>query len=279
MDLFKNAEVIFKNIENKKPIVHNISNIVTVNDCANITLAAGGSPTMADNPDEVEDITKACAGFVINMGNISDYLVESMIRAGKMNNNIGHPVVLDPVGAGAAAKRNSVLFKLMENVNFSVIRGNISEIKFLATGSGAAKGVDADENDKVTYENLDKTVGFAKELSRKTGAVIAISGEFDIISDSTRAYIIKNGHNIMSKVTGTGCMLSSLIGVFCSANPDDILNAAAVAVSSFGYAGELAYKKTVETEGGTSSFRMHLIDYVSKMTADVFKEGAKIEVR
>lgn len=279
MDIFEKSDLIFENIKKIKPVVHNISNIVTANDCANITLALGGSPTMAEHPDEVEDITSACNGFVINMGNIGESLVEAMIRAGKRNNEIRHPVILDPVGAGAAKKRNDVLFKLLENVKFSVIRGNISEIKFLATGCGSAKGVDADAADKVTDENLGKVIDFAKKLSKKTGAVIAISGEIDIISDENNAYVIKNGHAEMSNVTGTGCMLSSVLGVFCAANPMDILDACAVAVSSYGYAGELAYKKMAETDAGTSSFRMFLIDYVSKMNAEIFKGGAKIERR
>ena len=279
MDFNKAAEIAFKNIKTVKPVVHNISNIVTVNDCANITLAFGGSPTMADHPDEVEDITSVCNGFVINMGHIHDYLVESMIRAGKRSNVLGHPVILDPVGAGAAKARNEVLFKLLEQIKFSVIRGNISEIKYLATGSGAAKGVDADEEDFVTEDNMESVIAFAKKLSRKTGAVIAISGETDIIADEKKAYVVKNGHSQMARVTGTGCMLSSAIGVFSAANPDNILDATAVAVSAYGYAGELAYEKMVRTDGGTSSYRMYLIDYASKMNADLLKGGAKIEIR
>ncbi|MCI1999518.1 MAG: hydroxyethylthiazole kinase [Clostridia bacterium] len=279
MDIFEKSDLIFKNIREIKPVVHNISNIVTANDCANITLALGGSPTMAGHPDEVEDVTSGCNGFVINMGDVAEPLVEAMLRAGKRNNEIGHPVILDPVGAGAAKKINDVLFELLKNIKFSVIRGNVSEIKFIATGSGSAKGVDADESDKVTDENIDIAIDFAKKLSKKTGAVIAISGEIDIISDENNAYIIKNGHAEMSNVTGTGCMLSSVLGVFCAANLDDILDACAVAVSSYGYAGELAYRKMVETDSGTASFRMFLIDYVSKMNAEIFKGGAKIERR
>ena len=277
MGILENSLTIFENIKLVKPVVHNISNIVTANDCANITLASGGSPTMAENADEVEEITSACSGLVINMGNIGACLVESMLKAGKRNNEIGHPVVLDPVGAGAAKKRNCVLFELMNNIHFSVIRGNISEIKFMATGTSAAKGVDADEKDMVTEDNVDEAAELAKHLSKETGAVVAISGKFDIIANGERAYVTKNGHEMMTKVTGTGCMLSSLIGVFCAANPQNILEATAVAVSSYGYAGELAYKKTMETNCGTSSFRTYLIDYVSRMTYEIFREGAKIE--
>ncbi|MDD3570052.1 MAG: hydroxyethylthiazole kinase [Lachnospiraceae bacterium] len=279
MDFNKTAEIVYGNIEKVKPVIHNISNIVAVNDCANVTLACGGSPIMSDYPQEVEDITSLCNGFVINMGHIYDYLVESMILAGKRSNLLGHPVILDPVGAGAAKARNAAIFKVLDNVKFSVIRGNISEIKFLATGSGSAKGVDADEKDLVTDENIESVIALAKKLSKKTGAVIAISGETDIIADDKQAYIIKNGHAEMAKITGTGCMLSSVLGVFCAANPENILGASAVAVSAYGYAGELAYKKILQTDGGTGSFRMYLMDYVSKMNAKLLEEGAKVESR
>lgn len=274
----KNIDLIFTNIKKTVPVIHNISNIVTVNDCANITLAAYGSPTMADNPDEVEEITSICNGFVINMGNISDYLVESMVRAGKRSNELDHPVVLDPVGAGVAKKRNDVLNKLLNEIKFSVIRGNISEIKFLANGTGGAKGVDANASDKATDKNLETIVDFAKDLSKKTGSIIAISGEIDIVADSKKAYIIRNGHEMMARVTGTGCMLSSLIGVFISVNKQNILDATAAAIGYYGYCGELAYKKTIENNNGTSSFRTYLIDYVSQMDYQSFKGGAKIEI-
>ena len=279
MSIIANAEKIFENIQKISPVVHNISNIVTANDCANMTLACGGSPTMAEHPDEVEDITSACNGFVINMGGMSESAVEAMIRGGIRNNEIGHPVVLDPVGAGAAKKRNEVLFKLLDSIKFSVIRGNISEIKVIATGQSGAKGVDADESDEVTAKNIDNVIAFAKDLSKKTGAVIAISGETDIIADSKKAYVIKNGCAMMSRVTGTGCMLSSAVGVFCAANKDNILDACAVAFAAYGYAGELAYKKTFEKGEGTGSFRVYLMDYMSNMNYETFKEGAKIEER
>lgn len=279
MSIIKSAELVFANIEKIKPIVHNISNIVTANDCANITLAAGGAPTMASEPDEVVEITKTCSAFVINMGTYDGAMLTSMVRAGAASNEVSHPVIFDPVGAGAAKKRNKCAKTIMDNVKPTVIRGNISEIKFLGGAGGGAKGVDADENDRVTDKSLDATVDFAKKLSAKTGAVIAISGEIDIIADSERAFAIKNGCAMMARVTGTGCMLSSLLGVFCGANPNNILEATAVCVSAYGYAGELAYARTVREDGGTGMFHMHLIDYMSKMNYSLFKEGAKIENR
>ena len=263
MSIIEDSKEIFENIKKVRPVMHNISNIVTANDCANITLACGGSPTMADDPDEVEDITSACNGFVLNMGNTGGFMVETMLRAGKKSNEVNHPTVLDPVG----------------EIKFSVIRGNVSEIKFAGSKTSGAKGVDAAEGDKVTEENLDEMIAYAKNISAKLGSVIAMSGAIDIVADKNTAYIIRNGHSMMSDITGTGCMLSSVVGVFISANPDNILKATAVALSAYGLAGELAYKKTMEMDGYTSTLRMNLIDYMGKMNAEMFQGGAKIEVR
>lgn len=277
MNIEKIASEIFKNIKEVKPVVHNISNIVTANDCANMTLACGGSPTMADDPDEVEDITSVCNGFVLNMGNTGGFMLQTMLNSGKKNNEIGHPLILDPVGAGAARRRNQVLDTLLSEIHFSVIRGNVSEIKYIGDKSSSAKGVDAAECDIVNHESLDTMVEYAKKLSKKLDSIIAISGPIDIVADAKNAYVIRNGHEMMSKVTGTGCMLTSAIGVFVAANPDCILEATAVAISAYGYAGELAYHKTIQMDGGTSTFRMNLIDYMSKMNDGLFKEGARIE--
>lgn len=273
------SKEIFENIKKVNPVVHNISNIVTANDCANITLACGGAPTMADDPDEVEEITAACNGFVLNMGNTGGYHEETMLRAGIKNNEVHHPLLLDPVGAGAAKRRNAVLKNLLDNIHFSVIRGNISEIKFIGGEGAGAKGVDANASDLANEDNIDAIVEYAKKLSASLDSVISISGPIDVVADKDKAYVIRNGHKMMAGITGTGCMLSSVIGVFISANPENILEATAVAVSSYGYAGELAYEKTVEMDGSYNTLRMNLIDYMAKMNDDLFRKGAKIEIR
>lgn len=279
MDLIKESKEIFENIRMIRPVVHNISNIVTANDCANMTLACGGSPTMADDPNEVEEITAACNGFVLNMGNTGGYHEETMLRAGLKNNEVGHPLLLDPVGAGAATRRNAVLKNLLGHIQFSVIRGNISEIKFVGGQSAGAKGVDADVADLANEDNINTIVAYAKSLSSTIHSVIAISGPIDVVADKDTAYVIRNGHPMMAGITGTGCMQSSEIGVFIAANPDNILKATAVAVSAYGYAGELAHKKMLESDGSFNTLRMHLIDYMAKMNAELFAKGAKIEVR
>ncbi len=265
-------------VRKKQPLIHNITNYVTVNDCANILLACGGSPIMADYVGEVEEITSICNGLNINLGTLNPDSISAMVTAGKKSNEVGHPVVLDPVGVGASTLRTKSAKILLNEIQFTTIRGNISEIKTLALGQGTTKGVDADAADVVTEDNIDETIAFAKELSRKTKAVIAISGAIDIIADTNKAYIIRNGHPMMSKVTGTGCMLSALTAAYLAANKETPLEATAAAVCAMGLCGELAYERLGEHEGN-SSYRNHLIDEMFLLDGETLERGAKIEIR
>ena len=211
---------MLENVREKCPLVHNITNYVTVNDCANALLACGGSPIMSDDIDDVEDITTICGGLNINIGTLNQRTIPSMHKAGKKSNELGHPVLLDPVGAGASALRTKTAMELIENVKFTVIRGNISEIKTLALGAGSTRGVDADIADRVTEDNLAQAVAFAKEFAAKTGAVIAITGAIDIVANAEKAYCIFNGHPMMSSITGTGCQLSAITTAYVTANQE-----------------------------------------------------------
>ncbi|MEG0366642.1 MAG: hydroxyethylthiazole kinase, partial [Coprobacillus sp.] len=199
-------EECLKNLKKQTPLVHNITNYVTVNDCANILLACGGSPIMADDEAEVEEITSICGGLNINIGTLNSRTIQSMLKAGHKANELGHPVILDPVGAGASQLRSEIALRLLDEIQFTVIKGNISEIKTLALGSGKTQGVDASIDDVVTENNLEKTILFAKQLSLKTNAIIAITGAIDIVCNRQAAYIIKNGTAMLSRITGTGCM-------------------------------------------------------------------------
>jgi hydroxyethylthiazole kinase len=268
---------ILENVNKTTPLVHCITNYVTVNDVANTLLACGGSPIMADDEKEVEEITSICTALTINIGTLNERTIKSMLKAGKKANEISHPIVLDPVGAGASMLRTKTTFDLLENVKFTVIRGNISEIKTVYIGSGTTQGVDADVKDVITDTNLEEAVSFAKKLSERTGAVIAITGAIDIVADSESAYIIRNGHSMMSKITGTGCMLSGMIAAFVGANQDQPLLATAAAVCTMGLAGELAYKSIVKENGGSSTLRSYIIDEISKMNAETLNGGAKVE--
>jgi len=269
---------MLENVRRQCPLIHNITNYVTVNDCANIVIACGAAPIMADDEDEAADIAALCAGLNINIGTLNSRTVASMLVAGKRANELNHPVVLDPVGAGASKLRTETAMKLLEEVKFSVIRGNISEIKTLASGSGTTKGVDADVADKVTEENLDDVIAFAKAFAEKTGAVIAITGAIDIVADNKKAYCIRNGHSMMSSITGTGCQLSAMTAAFVTANSDYPLEATAAAVSAMGYAGEIAYSRLGEMDGN-STYRNYIIDAIYNMTPEMLEKGAKYEVR
>ena len=268
----------FANVRTKSPLIHNIINYVTVNDCANMVLACGASPIMADDAAEVEDITTICGGLNINIGTLNSRTIESMLKAGKKANTLGHPVVLDPVGAGASALRTGTAYRLLDEVRFTVIRGNISEVKTLASGAGTTKGVDADVADKVTEENLDSAVAFAKKFAAQTGAVIAITGAIDIVADAQKAYVIRNGNAMMSSITGTGCQLSALTAPFVPANPGHPLEAAAAAVCAMGLAGEIAHKR-LTPQDGNATYRSYIIDAIYNMTPEQLEEGANYEVR
>ena len=269
---------MLKNVKEQVPLVHCITNYVTVNDCANILLACGGSPIMADDEQEVEEITTVCDGLTINIGTLNSRTVKSMILAGKRANALGHPILLDPVGVGASALRTRTAIELLENVKFTAVRGNISEIKTLVLGSGNTKGVDANVADAVTEENRKRVIAFAGEFSRKTGAVVVITGAVDLVVGGKRAYVIRNGHPMMSKVTGTGCMLSAMMAAYLTANKGTPVQAAAAAVCAMGIAGERAYEKMLAVHGGSGSYRMFLMDEISNMNAEILDRDARYEV-
>ena len=201
-----------------------------------------------------------------------------MFAAGKRANELGHPVVLDPVGAGASTLRTETSLGLLKEVRFTVIRGNVSEIKTLAQGSGTTKGVDADVADRVTEENLDGAIEFAKGFARRAGAVIAVTGAIDIVTDGERAFCIRNGRPEMSAITGTGCQLSALTAAFAAAGPDRPLEAAAAAVCAMGLCGEIAYERMTELDGN-SSYRNYIIDAMYRLTPAELERGANYEVR
>lgn len=270
---------IFENLKEKTPLVHSITNYVTVNDCANIILAAGGSPIMADSILEVEEITSICNALVINIGTLNQRVIESMIKAGIKANKVGNPTILDPVGVGASTLRRETTFRLLEEISFSIISGNASEIKVIYKQSGKTTGVDANEEDKIEEDNLDKMVQMCKDLSKRTGAIISLTGAIDIVASADKANVIYNGNPLMSQVSGTGCMLSTVIGAYCGANKDDLFNATTLAVAHMGLAGEIAYERLKKVQGGTSSYKIFLIDAISGIDYQTFKEGAKIETR
>ena len=271
-------KTMLENVRTKSPLVHNITNYVTVNDVANVLLAAGGSPIMSDDADDVEDITSICGGLNINIGTLNKNTIPSMFLAGKKANALGHIVLLDPVGAGASRLRTDTANRLMQEVRFDAVRGNISEIKTLCTGSGTTKGVDADAVDAVTEANLDDGVQLVKAFAKQTGCIIAVTGAIDLVSVGERCWCIRNGRAEMSRITGTGCQLSALMTAFLVANPDRKLDAAAAAVCMMGLAGEIGWAN-MQPGDGNSTYRNRIIDAIFNMTGDALEEGAKYELR
>ena len=269
---------IIENVRKKNPIVHCITNYVTANDCANIVLACGGSPIMADDIHEVEEVTAISDGLCINIGTLNSQKLDSMLLAGKKAQSLNHTILLDPVGIGMSSYRTNAVKRLIDEINFTAVRGNISEIKTLALGGKNTNGIDSDFADSVTEDNLDYAVKFVKSLSAKMGSVIAVTGAIDLVTDSERCFVIGNGRQEMRLVTGTGCQLSAVMTAFMAANPSALLEAAAAAVCAMGIAGEIGYSRLAEFEGN-AAYRNRIIDSVSLLDGNTLQNMANYEIR
>ena len=265
-----------ENVRTSTPLVHCITNYVTVNDCANALLACGGSPIMSDEPEDVVDITTICGGLVLNIGTLNKQTIAGMRAAGKRASELGHPIVLDPVGAGASALRTATASEILDTMDVAVIRGNMSEIKAVAGASAATRGVDVNPDDVVTDENLAASAAFAKELAKKTGAIIAITGAIDIVANDERAFAIRNGNAIMGKITGAGCMLSCLVGAYSVANKENMLEGVVAAIAGEGLCGQIAAERMTEADGN-GSFRTYLLDAMYNLDAATLADGALVQ--
>lgn len=258
------------------PLVHCITNYVTVNDCANALLACGGSPIMSDEPADVADITTICGGLVLNIGTLNARSIEGMHAAGARAAQLGHPIVLDPVGAGASTLRTQTACELVDTLPITVVRGNMSEVKALAGSAAATRGVDVNPDDAVTPDNLAASAAFARDLAAKLDCVVAITGAIDIVASASRAVAITNGVPMMGKITGAGCMLSCLVGAYVTANKHDALTATVAAIAGEGLAGQIARARMGELDGN-GSFRTYLLDALYTMDAAALSQGARIE--
>lgn len=254
-------------LHEKKPLIHHITNYVTVNDCANMTLAIGASPVMAEDIGEVEEMVSFASALVINMGTLHSRTIASMLAAGKMARQKGIPIIFDPVGVGATKLRTETAQRIIHEVCPTVIRGNMSEIKIIAGLAETIKGVDS-----VASTNDGEQV--AQKLSEELKSIIVITGKQDIIAQGDRILRIDNGHSMLSKVTGTGCMATSLIACFCGAT-SDFFTGAAAGIMTMGLAGEVA-QSSLQSGDGIGTFRMRLFDAVSMMTRGSYIHGGKI---
>ena len=265
-----------KNVRTTTPLVHCITNYVTVNDCANALLACGGSPIMSDEPLDVGDIQTICGGLVLNIGTLNEQTIAGMRVAGQKASELGHPIVLDPVGAGASALRTKTAGELLDAYDVTVIRGNMSEMKALAGAAATTRGVDVNPDDAVTDDNLAASAAFAKSLAAQTGAVVAITGAIDIVADAERAVAIRNGSPIMGKITGAGCMLTCVTAAYAVANPDAPLEAVVAAIAGMGAAGEMAATR-MQPVDGNASFRAYLIDALYNMNGQALEAVSRVE--
>ncbi len=279
MSLEKIIEIAGK-VRETVPLVHNITNYVTVNDVANAELAIGGSALMADDIAEVRDMVSIASCTNINMGTLNARTIESMVEAGKVAGETGTPMVFDPVGAGASGLRNQTTERILAETSPTVIRGNLSEISFVAGVGASTKGVDSSDADA-----SNDPVEVAKKVAAERGCVVAITGAVDVVTDGKVVYKISNGSPLMSKITGTGCMCDGLIGCFVGAldsldDTAEVAVATAGAILSMGLAGELTANSLKEHHGcvGTGSLHIGIIDRLSLLDEAAYREHARIEV-
>ncbi|MBN1996013.1 hydroxyethylthiazole kinase [candidate division KSB1 bacterium] len=253
-------------IDKKKPLIHHITNWVTIYDCANITRAVGALPIMAHAPEEVAEMTGISSALVLNIGTLTTELIKSMKIAGKKANKSGAAIVLDAVGAGATKLRTEKCKELLAALDINIIKGNAGEIATLAGIEAEVKGVES-----VSVSGDIRVI--AADFARERGAVIVVSGKQDIVTDGRTTYFIDNGHEMMGQVVGTGCMLASVIGSFAAVNKDYNL-AAAQAVTYYDIAGELAAEKS----DGPGTFREQFFDQIYLNRHTDFTERQKVVV-
>jgi hydroxyethylthiazole kinase len=255
---------IFADVRKKHPLVHHITNYVTVNDCANITLSAGGSPVMADAPEEVSEMVAVSGALVLNIGTLNKGQVESMILAGGMANDRQIPIILDPVGAGATRFRTNTALRLLDELKITILKGNAGEIGILAGAEATVKGV---ESCGMTGD----PVRVARKFADLSGITVVISGATDIVTDGKRVLFVENGHPLMGCISGTGCMAASVAGA-CAAVSEDPVIASATALAAFGVAGE----KAAVYAHGPFSFKTALFDEMAALTPEELQLCARV---
>ncbi len=255
---------MLESIRQNKPLIHHITNYVTVNDCANITLCIGASPVMSHAWEEVEEMVSHAGALVLNIGTLDSYQGKSMLLAGRAANDLGIPIVVDPVGTGATRYRTDFMSCLIAELQISVIKGNAGEIGMLAGADAQVRGVDSGD----VKGDLR---GIARDFALETGITIVISGTTDIVSNGNRVIAVENGHPMMGRISGTGCMATSIIASFAAVQRD-MAEASAASLAAFGIAGERA----AANPSGPGSFKTALFDHLSLLTPAELARDAKI---
>jgi hydroxyethylthiazole kinase len=255
-----------KRLREKKPLIHNITNFVVMNSTANALLACGASPVMAHAQEEVEEMVSFAGALVLNIGTLTPYWIDSMLKAGKRANELNTPIVLDPVGSGATRLRTDSAKRLIDELSINVVRGNASEVLSLAQEGSRTKGVDS-------IHSVDDAADAALTLSRELNTTLAITGAVDLITDGKKIHRVSNGHELMGYVTGTGCTATVVIGAFLAVD-NNPLTATTTALAYFGLAGE----KAASTASAPGSFQVGLLDALYAIDEKQMVEGAKIQI-
>jgi hydroxyethylthiazole kinase len=262
--LARRAASALGRLRDARPLVHHITNLVVMNDTANVTLLLGASPVMAHASEEVEEMVSMAGALVLNPGTLDPAWVEAMLRAGLRARALPIPVVLDPVGAGATAFRTRTNRMLLERVRPSIVRGNPGEIGALSGAGGSVRGVDS-------VADLPDAVEAARRAARAWGAVVAVTGARDLVTDGERCHAVDNGHVWLTTLTGTGCMATTAVAAFAAVEPDGLV-AAVAGLAAYGLAAERAAARSP----GPGSFKVALFDELHGLTPAILGEGARI---
>ena len=253
-------------IRERTPLIHNITNFVVMNDTANVLLALGASPVMAHAIEEVREMVAYAGALVLNIGTLEESWIEAMLAAGEEANARGIPIVLDPVGAGATALRTATTERIRAAVRVAVVRGNAAELATIAGMEARIRGVDA--------VSSGDPAAAARLAAARFGGVAVVSGVVDHVADATRLAEVRNGHPLMGRITGSGCMATAIVGAFLAVEPDPFL-AATEAMIAFGIAGELAAERST----GPGTFRAQLMDAVAALDEPTILARTRATVR
>jgi len=258
------AELLVK-LRQARPLVHHITNFVVMNDTANVTLHIGALPVMAHAREEVAEMVALAGALVLNPGTLTPGWIESMLLAGRRANELGVPVVLDPVGAGATTLRTESSLRLLDELDIAILRGNLGEVSVLAGLGGEVKGVESISAGAEAGE-------VARAMARQRGLTVAITGERDIISDGQHMVGVDNGHAWLTRITGSGCSATTMVAAFAAVESDPVL-AATAGLVCYGLAAEMA----AEVARGPASFKVALFDALYNLTPAQVRSGAKVQ--
>jgi len=255
-------------LRNKNPLVHNITNTVVTNFTANGLLALGASPFMADGMEEVADIAKIADAALFNMGTLNESIVNSILIAGKSSNEHNVPIVFDPVGAGATSYRTAIAQLITQEIKLTVLRGNVAEVAHVIGESWSIKGVDAGAGE-------GNVIQLAQKAAQTLGCIVVVTGADDVITDGHMTYVVSNGHPIMTKVTGCGCLLGSVIAAFLSVSEQQVIESVTEAVAFYSIAAEIAAERT--NVQGPGSFQIEFLNQLALVSPEVVQQRSNIQ--